>query len=124
MAEGIGQHGDPAIGRILGWGFEPGARRDGAFDGGVDVVDDDVGVDWRPVSAVAARIATGAHRAGILAQQVDRRRPTHELDEVGAEAAGNLEVEGRGVEAQGGFDVWHIDIEQQFHGDPQCRGPP
>ena len=41
MAEGIGQHGDPAIGRILGRGLELGARRDGAFDGGIDVVDSD-----------------------------------------------------------------------------------
>jgi hypothetical protein len=75
MAERIGQHGDPAIGRVLGRDLELGARRDSAFDGGVDVVDDDVGMDRRPVPAVAPWVATRADRARRLGQQVDRCRP-------------------------------------------------
>ena len=78
MAERIGQHGDPSVGRVLGRGLELGAGRDSALDGGVDVVDDDVGMDGRPVPAVAPGVTAGADRAGILGQEIDRRRPAHD----------------------------------------------
>ena len=70
VAERIGQHGDPAIGRVLGRGLELGARRDGAFDGGIDVVDDDVG-DGRASSAGCS--ACGSPPAPIVPASLARR---------------------------------------------------
>ena len=69
MAERVGQHGDPAIGGVLGRGLEPGAGRDGALDGGIDVVDDDVGMDGCPVPAVAP----GVTAAPIVPASLARR---------------------------------------------------
>ena len=51
MAERVGQHGDPSVGRVLGRRLELGARADGPPDGGVHVVHDDVGMNGRPVPA-------------------------------------------------------------------------
>jgi hypothetical protein len=65
------------------------------------------------VPAGAPRIVAGADRAGVLGQQIDRRRPAQQLDEAGAEAATDLESECLGVEAGAGFDVGHVDVEQQ-----------
>ena len=60
VAERIGQHGNPYVGRVLGRSLELCASADSALDGCVHIVHDDVGMNRRPVPAIAPQIAARA----------------------------------------------------------------
>ena len=42
----------------------------------IDIVDDDIDMHRRPVPLIAAAIPACADRAGLLGQEIDRRRPS------------------------------------------------
>ena len=76
MAERVGEHGDSAIGGILGRCLQLGTRTDGPLDGGIHVIHDDIGMNRRPVPRVAPLVAARACGAGRFRQEIDRRRPS------------------------------------------------
>ncbi len=69
MAERVGEHGQLSISRIAGLAFLDRAGGDGARDRGLHVLDDEVGMDRRPVPFVAADVAPGGVELAVAAMK-------------------------------------------------------
>ena len=84
MPERIGQHRDPSIRRIARGRLEHGTGAHRARDGGIDIVNDDVDMQRRPVPLVAAPVYLLTKQAGTLGagqpnsstKSAPKRRPT------------------------------------------------
>src|SRR3546814_2012817 len=72
-------------------------------------------MDRRPVSVVSSRVAAcRADRSpALFLQKVDRRGRAQQLDEIGAEAAPDMEPQRRRIESLAGGDVGNVDVEEE-----------
>src|SRR5688500_18563272 len=121
MPKRIGKLHDAAPVRVADGAFLYRAGGDGTRKCGVEVVDDYVAMQRRPVTGVIACRTRCASRAGRLLQQVDRRVGADEFDHAAAEAARGRQAEGRDVETLGGIKIGYVDVEQQAHRGQMSR---
>src|SRR5689334_20162815 len=112
VAERIGEPGHSPKGSVLRTVLDlcPRPRR---LEGRrIEIRDDDVDVDGRPMPLVAARLAAGTDGPWFLSQEIQRHGPSEELQDVGAEAASDREAECVHVEAFGHGEIGHVDVQE------------
>jgi hypothetical protein len=81
-------------------------------------LNDEVEVNWRPMTAVAAALGSGAGAccARCLNEQVDRRRASQHLDAFDAKLTTDFQSECRCVEVRRLLEIVHINVYQDLHG--------
>lgn len=90
----------------------------------IEVLDDDVEVDGRPVPPVVACWgfqAGDGQRPLALGEQVDGRRGTEQLRPAVAVTAPGPKSEGTGVEVDGPLEVWDVDADAELRRQAVAR---
>jgi hypothetical protein len=114
VAERVGEVRDPPPDLIQGLAFARRARGDCALHRRVEVVDDEIEVNGRPVAGVAPRRGRGERRApGLLLEQEHARRRTDELHGSRAEASTRPEPERARVELDALLEIGNVEVHEE-----------
>jgi len=114
VAEGIVQKRERTVSVPTWRCLENGARSERSSNGCVEVSDDEVQVERRPVSSVGAKPLSPVEGLGLrrLEQQIDRSFCPQQLDESGIEKTPtDVEAERLRIESDGAFHVIHVEID-------------
>jgi hypothetical protein len=113
VAEGIVKQGEAAVG-VLAWrSLDYGTGGHCAGKGCVEIRDDEVEVERRPVPSIVARLPSSleGRAAAGLEQQVNRSFCPKQLDEAGIETPPDAELERGRVERDCALDIVDVEID-------------
>jgi hypothetical protein len=119
VTEGIAQARLATPYETLNRSRESSAGGNGSFGGCVDVENDEVEMDRRPMSPIVARQRRvwSGETACLLLQQKDSHRSSRELGDCAfEEPTTELEVGCTLIELDCRLEVWNVDVDHGFHG--------
>jgi len=113
MAEGIVQQREAAVGVLTRRCLENGTGSERSSHGGVEVSDDEVQVEGRPVSSVAAKLLSPLKGLATrcFEEQIDWGFCSQQLDEFAIETPTDAELERLRIKRNGAFYVSNVEIE-------------
>lgn len=113
MAEGIVQQREATVGVLTRCCLEDGARSERSRNGRLEVSDDEVQMERRPMSCVGPALLSPFEGLGTprFEQQVDGCFCPYQFDESAIEAPADAEPDRPRVEGDGAFHVVNVQID-------------
>ena len=113
MAEGVVQQREAPVGVLTGRCLENGTGRERSSKGCIEVSDDEIQVERRPVSSVGTKLLGPCEGLGIrrFEQQVDWSFCPQQFDEAAIETPTDAERKRLRIERDRAFYVVNIEIE-------------
>jgi len=113
VAEGIVQEREAAVWLLTRSCLDNGAGSPRSSNSCVEISDDEVQVEWRPMSSVGAKLRRPFEGLGTrhFQQQIDWSLRPQQLDKSGVETPTDAELERLRVERDGAFHVIDIQID-------------
>lgn len=114
MTERIVQEREAAIGVLRRRFLQDGPVIERQSERGVEIVDDEIQVNRRPMSVVRAELLSSFEglRACRFEQQIDGHFSPQQLDKLVIETAADAEPQRLRVEGDGALHVVHVQIDQ------------